>query len=562
MVKNESRIIRRMINSTMSIIDAICVLDTGSTDNTVEISRQIIAELGIPGKVYEDKFVDFGYSRSKSFECARNFLSELGWDADTTYGLLLDADMKLVVKDPFKKTMLGEFDSYKIKQIQNSTYFNTRFIRMNLEWKCIGKTHEFWCTVGVHKEAAIEDEDLIWIDDVSDGGCKKDKFERDERLLLKGIEEEPMLRSRYYFYLGQTYLCLKNYEKSMEYYKKRIEEGGWYEEVWFSYFAICQIYIELDNKEFTLKYEKEIEDYAIKAFEFNSKRSDSLFFAGQYFLVRNKLDKVQEYIDKGKDVPFPSKELIFVEPFVYEKGFDILQFELYAKNRDKRVVKSGIALMNKCPDKKNIILEIILKYTDTAERKSEKLLEVPENTHSLSLASNEDGFLYLISDSLCQLNDEFEIISEKKTQINCKGVCLIDDQKFISLAENTIGKLDGEFSTYTDPIYINDTCSLKNIEFEPCRVFLSYFDTHLPASKHEDMYYLLTRCRILNFSTVYFVIVLDSEGKLLKTSLPFFINDQTVPSGVCSFSMKDDRTAAIIYNQEEKFHITKITIPF
>ena len=36
-VKNESKIIRRLMESVSSIIDCYCICDTGSTDDTIEI---------------------------------------------------------------------------------------------------------------------------------------------------------------------------------------------------------------------------------------------------------------------------------------------------------------------------------------------------------------------------------------------------------------------------------------------------------------------------------------------------------------------------------------------
>ena len=36
-VKNESKIITRLFDSVLSIIDCYCICDTGSTDNTVEL---------------------------------------------------------------------------------------------------------------------------------------------------------------------------------------------------------------------------------------------------------------------------------------------------------------------------------------------------------------------------------------------------------------------------------------------------------------------------------------------------------------------------------------------
>ena len=40
MIKNESRIIRRSILSALPIADAVCVSDTGSTDDTVQVLEE------------------------------------------------------------------------------------------------------------------------------------------------------------------------------------------------------------------------------------------------------------------------------------------------------------------------------------------------------------------------------------------------------------------------------------------------------------------------------------------------------------------------------------------
>ena len=97
MIKNESKIIKRCIDSAKNLIDGICVLDTGSTDNTIETVNEKISELkaekpDIIGKVFNSPFVNFGYSRTESFHFAKQLVDETGWDPETTYGLLLDAD--------------------------------------------------------------------------------------------------------------------------------------------------------------------------------------------------------------------------------------------------------------------------------------------------------------------------------------------------------------------------------------------------------------------------------------------------------------------------------------
>jgi len=50
-VKNESKIITRLLNSVLSIIDCYCICDTGSNDETVKIITEYFNNKNIPGKV-------------------------------------------------------------------------------------------------------------------------------------------------------------------------------------------------------------------------------------------------------------------------------------------------------------------------------------------------------------------------------------------------------------------------------------------------------------------------------------------------------------------------------
>ena len=58
MIKNESKIIRRSILSALKIADAICVSDTGSTDNTVQLLQDFYPTLSIPCLLYTSDAAD------------------------------------------------------------------------------------------------------------------------------------------------------------------------------------------------------------------------------------------------------------------------------------------------------------------------------------------------------------------------------------------------------------------------------------------------------------------------------------------------------------------------
>ena len=79
MVRNESKIIQRCLEAVESVVDAFCVHDTGSKDNTVEIANEFIKTR--KGCVTGSEWKDFGHNRTLSFRAARDYVQYgLKWD--------------------------------------------------------------------------------------------------------------------------------------------------------------------------------------------------------------------------------------------------------------------------------------------------------------------------------------------------------------------------------------------------------------------------------------------------------------------------------------------------
>jgi len=235
-VKNESRIITRMFDTVISIIDSYCICDTGSTDNTVELITDYFAKKNIPGKVVVEPFKNFCHNRNFALTSCVGL---------SDFVLLLDADMMLDVRK-FNKSMLNGYDSFHILQGNNDFYYhNCRIVRNNGQYSYSGVTHEYINTPTGNRSYNLE-KDVIFINDWGDGGCKANKFERDIKLLLDGIKDEPN-NARYHFYLANTYGDINHLEKGIEYYKKRIAFGGWDQEVWYSYYKMGLCYKKMDK---------------------------------------------------------------------------------------------------------------------------------------------------------------------------------------------------------------------------------------------------------------------------------------------------------------------------
>jgi glycosyltransferase involved in cell wall biosynthesis len=307
MVRNESRILERCLNSVESFVDAFCIHDTGSTDDTRDIARKFLEDGKRKGCVTESVWKDFGTNRSASFHAAQNYLKMGDWDLKETYGLLLDADM-MFHPGTLKDQPLGDL-GYSVLQCAGTLeYPNCRLVRMDHAWKCLGVTHEYWdgATTRLGK-------DICWIEDHNDGGCKADKFERDARLLEEGLRENPK-NERYMFYLAQTYHSLGRWKDSLEMYKKRFAAGGWDEERWYSLYMIGDCYLKLKEP---LKFEM----YMQKAMLFRPGRAEAPYALAKYFRETGDHFKAWFYLLRGRNIPM-STDALFIEKSVYTGKFD------------------------------------------------------------------------------------------------------------------------------------------------------------------------------------------------------------------------------------------------
>ena len=306
MVRNESRILERCLASAVPFVDAVLVADTGSTDSTVAIAK---AFDGKPLKVVENTWQNFGVNRTQSLEAAREYASSLGWGLDLTYALVLDADMCLKGSPEGLRTRLQENPSGALLlQKSDIVYFNTRLMRLSDPWFCEGVTHEYWTGETSHVPLFEE----AWIDDVGDGGCKADKFERDERLLLAGLQEKPC--ARYMFYLAQTYHCTNRHAEAIEWYQKRIQEGGWNEELWYSHFMIACNLLKLGRDE-------EAELYVQQAHRILPERVEALVVLVTHLREKGHHFKAWHYLQMAEAQTKPSVGL-FLDPSAYGHKLD------------------------------------------------------------------------------------------------------------------------------------------------------------------------------------------------------------------------------------------------
>ena len=334
-VKNESHIIRESLTATLPLIDTYCIVDTGSTDDTIDVIKTFYTEHGISGEVHERPWKNFGHNRSDALTLC---------DGKMDYILVIDADDLIAWQGNGKEDLLAilridpNMVNFKIRQ-GDLVYSRMQVFKARDGWKYVGVLHEY-PTNNKPNNKVVPAPPTMYMTSrrLGDRSKAPDKMKRDIAVFLEGLKEEPD-NERYMFYLAQSYRDDGQIDKAVEWYTKRYEVGRWYEEQYMSAYNIAK-----------LTHSKE---WAWKAHECNPKRIECLVSYLGYCRATNKFSKeVLAMAMYASTIPNPTDQHLFVETDVYEwKVWDelsIIAFYCGRKDIAKRASEKLLA-ENKAP---------------------------------------------------------------------------------------------------------------------------------------------------------------------------------------------------------------------
>lgn len=314
-VKNESRVILRCLNSARSLVDVLYVLDTGSTDNTTSIITEFCQREGLPHQIEHADFDGFGPTRTKAYQ-----LAQAAFPGAKSF-LFLDADMELIL-GTFQKSSLdshpderersrslsGEIHLMFEQRNQGYYYYNTRIIGRG-DSQSIGLTHEYW---QVSIPARLIPPSEVYIQDHDDGGSKADKLIRDQSLLQKELillESSDPRKARVLYYLAHTYLKLEKYMDCLETLEMRLALKGT-EELYNTYYLLGHTYRLMDQPILA------IQAY-LEAWEVEPRRAEPLRWVAFLYHNRGRPALAAHWAAQAYSLPFPRLSLGFIESDVY-----------------------------------------------------------------------------------------------------------------------------------------------------------------------------------------------------------------------------------------------------
>ncbi len=209
-VKNEEKYLDRCLKSAKDKVDEIIIVDTGSTDSTMEIAQKYDAIIR-----HFEWINDFAAARNYSISEAKSeYIIVL--DADEYFDDGVDLQLDLAKEKDYYLLMLKNFHS----KGQVLFHKNVRLFKSGIGLRYSGKLHEQLNTydeasnyIGVESNIVINHVGYL-PEVIVDKGKKKRNYD----IMVKELEENPTGYS--YFNMGTVYMHDEHYDKALDMFKK------------------------------------------------------------------------------------------------------------------------------------------------------------------------------------------------------------------------------------------------------------------------------------------------------------------------------------------------------
>src|SRR5882757_4582268 len=317
-VRNEAHIIEEVLGSVAPHIASWVIVDTGSDDGTQDVIRSHMADLGIPGELHERPWRDFGHNRSEALTLAKGH---------GDYIWVIDAD-DLVVGTPDFDGIHA--DVYNLRYGDGGMlYWRRQLFRDQLLWRYVGVVHEYPDCDDPYVEERLEGDYYVNSRRLGARSLDPQKYARDRDLLLAEVErdhEDP----RSAFYLAQSYYDLGDFVNAHEWYARRLDMGGWDEEVYCAMFRAAESMSQLG-----LPWQ-EVQEAYLRAWEFRPIRAEPLHAIAYRYRNDQRYHLGHLFAERAAKIPLPA-DTLFVGADAYAWRITDDDRKRIAGNRDVSV---------------------------------------------------------------------------------------------------------------------------------------------------------------------------------------------------------------------------------
>ena len=299
-VKDEEEHLPNALNSVKDAVDEIIIVDTGSTDNTIEIARSFGA------KVYH-------YEWNNNFASARNEALKY---ATCDWILSMDADDEMNADDIRRlKEVLSETDALgfaipifseiydRQTNMKNTTVnYLVRIFKNDPQIRFSRRIHEFVDQSIYDIGGKIEILEIpVFHRGYIDVEILNKKLERNKKLLEVALEENPEDHSLL-VYMGKTYMEENELDKAEEYYRRAINIVETSNKRYASLFFLQTAYIDLGNLLVQKERFEEAIEYFNKAIAIDPNFPDTYYHIGMAYYNKGRFEEAYNMFRKVFEV--------------------------------------------------------------------------------------------------------------------------------------------------------------------------------------------------------------------------------------------------------------------
>lgn len=223
--KNEEKVIARCIESYRQAVDEIIVVDTGSSDRTIEIAKSLGAKV-------------FHFTWINDFAAAKNYAiskAKGDWivflDADEYFANGTGSNLR-----PFLQKLDRGFGGVACRMLNldevsgkiTSEIIHVRIFKNEKQLRYANPIHE---ELSYHRKGAklqvhlADQRNLIIHHTGYSDNISKEKAQRNLALLIKQLDGDNASKPEYYYYIADTYFSLGEWDKVIRYIRLFMETG-------------------------------------------------------------------------------------------------------------------------------------------------------------------------------------------------------------------------------------------------------------------------------------------------------------------------------------------------
>jgi predicted O-methyltransferase YrrM len=299
MVKNGGPQFEQMLIDNMPFFDRWTILDTGSTDATIDTIHKVLVGKK-KGNLYQEPFINFRDSRNRCLDLAGDsckFITML----DDTY--VIKGNLREFLTEVRGDQYSSSFTLFI--HGDDTIYGSNRIIKSRTNLRYIHTIHEVITDknniniVTPDEITNIEDRRFDYMEKRT-----KDRKQLDLKLLFDEVKENPH-DPRAYYYLAQTYNGLEDYENSLKYFLKRVEypNSGFHQEYVDSIFEAARTMNFKLNKPWS-----ECEQMYHRCYMADPSRPEALYFIGIHYYLEGGSKNMRiayEKFKQGFEIGFP-----------------------------------------------------------------------------------------------------------------------------------------------------------------------------------------------------------------------------------------------------------------